>query len=769
MEQVKIPSKLTINNLDRVIESVATVINSYNAKDYQKMNLTLEEINYLFSNTDISSEVIAKSVLEYYMINTNEESDNLRRVITNSCFLEESDVSAILEFLDKECSEECNSINDMITSILNTRDNEYTNLNNMVYHTMSNTSVEDIKANIGSLFKFFNDIYRSDLDETITKSFAAIAKVLTVDSKISREELSQIYDCIKLFSNEMKNTAISGKINGLLDSIQGIINITYSTENLEAIKFVNENNKPVMTLNEFKLGGHFNGILNSIKNLDKLLKIRKKISGGKSKNKFGKFKNKLTSFLFGESSNIRENIYSLIGSDNKLDVCVSQYFFEEFDNESDMNNFLSSITHEFNESLNVDGLDNIRCYYTITEGVAEIHLKDCRALELTEQEVLEVQRADDPALDLYIELFDDVNSIYNKYKDFNVDTVTEYMSKVNTCDKFTNEHFEAALEALKYLPINKLIVENFATASSDIIFESVLDLDGVTHEPFTIMKKIDLSIEKSISEWKAYENVPDEIALEAFELLLAIFEDAGMDIHSGTSLETQLEALADDWDDEDDDDDDEKETKEDKKDDKKETKKPSEILGDGEDLPKDDFKRTTPLNLSGISLALKGLYTKFKDFNTKQKEVSRNLDHSIKSFIKSMKDAASNERREQIIKGSIIPSFSKCIKFGIALIGLGIATGGLVAPVIAAIGGFALDKKLTKKEKLLLLDEIDTELEVIEKELALADQNNQLNKYRALLKYKKDLQRQYQRIRYNVRVGSDGSYFAASVGGQQKD
>ena len=30
-----------------------------------------------------------------------------------------------------------------------------------------------------------------------------------------------------------------------------------------------------------------------------------------------------------------------------------------------------------------------------------------------------------------------------------------------------------------------------------------------------------------------------------------------------------------------------------------------------------------------------------------------------------------------------------------------------------------------------------------------------MNKYRALQKYKKDLQRQYQRIKYNVRVGKD--------------
>ena len=30
-----------------------------------------------------------------------------------------------------------------------------------------------------------------------------------------------------------------------------------------------------------------------------------------------------------------------------------------------------------------------------------------------------------------------------------------------------------------------------------------------------------------------------------------------------------------------------------------------------------------------------------------------------------------------------------------------------------------------------------------------------MKKYRALLQYKKDLQRQYQRIKYNIRIGKD--------------
>ena len=138
----------------------------------------------------------------------------------------------------------------------------------------------------------------------------------------------------------------------------------------------------------------------------------------------------------------------------------------------------------------------------------------------------------------------------------------------------------------------------------------------------------------------------------------------------------------------------------------------------------------------------------------KEKELSRNVDVVAKQLVKSFKDAMISDRREAIIKGSVIPSFSKCIKIAIALAGIGHFVG-FGAAIITAIGGFAISKRLTQKERTLLLDEIDTELEVVDKEISIAESNNQMKKYRALLKYKKDLQRQYQRIRYNIRVGKD--------------
>jgi hypothetical protein len=160
------------------------------------------------------------------------------------------------------------------------------------------------------------------------------------------------------------------------------------------------------------------------------------------------------------------------------------------------------------------------------------------------------------------------------------------------------------------------------------------------------------------------------------------------------------------------------------------------------------------ININSIKLYLEGLKGKMKNMNQKQKEISKNLDNSFRRFVKAMKDTLVSDRREAIIKGSVIPSFSKCVKLSLGLAGIGFLTNPLV-PIIIAIGGFAVSKRLTQKERLLLLDEIETELEVIDKEISIAESKNQIKKYRTLLKYKKDLQRQYQRIRYNVRIGKD--------------
>ena len=62
----------------------------------------------------------------------------------------------------------------------------------------------------------------------------------------------------------------------------------------------------------------------------------------------------------------------------------------------------------------------------------------------------------------------------------------------------------------------------------------------------------------------------------------------------------------------------------------------------------------------------------------------------------------------------------------------------------------AVSKHSTNKERALLLDEIDIELDALEKEISNAESRNQMKRYRILLTHKKKLQREKQRIKYKA-------------------
>lgn len=171
----------------------------------------------------------------------------------------------------------------------------------------------------------------------------------------------------------------------------------------------------------------------------------------------------------------------------------------------------------------------------------------------------------------------------------------------------------------------------------------------------------------------------------------------------------------------------------------------------GEDDSKE--KGFKGINLNSIKLALAGTKKKAKDLSAKEQEMSRQLDYTANNLVKSVQNALTNDRREGLIKGSVIPSFSKCIKICIALAGTGYFAGPGVA-MITAIIGLANSKRLNFKERALLLDEIEIELKIVEKEINLAESDNDVKKLRTLMQYQKTLQREYQRLKYNLKVKS---------------
>lgn len=154
--------------------------------------------------------------------------------------------------------------------------------------------------------------------------------------------------------------------------------------------------------------------------------------------------------------------------------------------------------------------------------------------------------------------------------------------------------------------------------------------------------------------------------------------------------------------------------------------------------------------MNSIKLASEKLKKTMVKLSDKDKTISKNIDVSLSQFKKSMENTLTNENREAVIKGSVLPSASKIIK-------LAITTGAiwLVNPAVAVIGALGylgLSAKHKAKERQLILDELETELKICEKYIDIAESKNDMKSLKQLYSIQKNLQRQHQRIRYKMKV-----------------
>jgi len=149
----------------------------------------------------------------------------------------------------------------------------------------------------------------------------------------------------------------------------------------------------------------------------------------------------------------------------------------------------------------------------------------------------------------------------------------------------------------------------------------------------------------------------------------------------------------------------------------------------------------------------------------KEKSMWQTIDAHMSGFMKAIEKSMTSNRREAIIKGSIIPSFSKCIKT--AMVIGGAAFVNPILGLITALGIYGSSKALNARERQLIFDEIETELKVIDKQIQLADNDGDIKQYRLLLQYQKKLERERQRIKYGMKV--HGRNIPSSSAGRRDD
>lgn len=700
-------------NIDYICDEVCAMIDGYdNLRPSAKINATIEEMSYLLGKNGLEYDKkhIVKKITEYFVVTSGaideKELEFVERTIKEGYCVDPEDSEEVAYIFSQDAPD-----TDTISGAMKGLVLGQVTLDPSVFHDLGmKFSRADVKNNISEMLDMiatmegFNKITPAKCGELIKSLYEGM-----IESENERDPLGQINylkECeeqldkfvkrerIREANNHREYNTGSKNIDADLETyisesknIFVCTELFYNDNNIQAIRFVNEGTHMV-PLNEGKF--NLTNLVKAAINMSNYIRLNKMVKNTKRRLKRHKFIAKAKNILFGEAG---EEIYKYLGSDGRLDICIEQILFENDDYA--LNLELEDACEEFNR-IAASKYPNVKAYFIMTEGLAEVHVKDRTIISLTEAEREESKKYISPELESYIEMLGEAGVILETAEsvedNVTIESVVENASILYP-DDFCQEAFDLAYEALVYSGADEDSLNEFA------------ELCGAE-----ATGKVDLE-----------DELPIDIKLEACELFVKICEEAPV------------------------------------------VKKPK-VGGAINEEPKDE-KDDKPkgvnwnAKLNSLKLAMEGLKAKFKDMSHKEQEVSKNLDNSATRFVKAMKDAMISDRREAIIKGSVIPSFSKCIKIGLALAGIGgisLAAAGTVLPaVIIALGGFAISKNLTRKERLLLLDDIETELDVVEKEIGLAESRNQMKKYRKLLKIRKDLQRQYQRIKYNVRVGKD--------------
>ena len=172
--------------------------------------------------------------------------------------------------------------------------------------------------------------------------------------------------------------------------------------------------------------------------------------------------------------------------------------------------------------------------------------------------------------------------------------------------------------------------------------------------------------------------------------------------------------------------------------------------------------------LNSLRVASMKIKNAMSKMSTKEKSISKSLDMGMNNFKKSIENSFVNDNRESIVKGSVLPSFSKIIK--LCIINAGLMACGLAAvSIVGTLGYIAMNGKFKHKERQMIVDEIEIELQICEKYISIAEQKNDMKALKQLLTMKRELERQRQRIKYKMKVDFGQKYYDASSNGQTRD
>lgn len=151
-----------------------------------------------------------------------------------------------------------------------------------------------------------------------------------------------------------------------------------------------------------------------------------------------------------------------------------------------------------------------------------------------------------------------------------------------------------------------------------------------------------------------------------------------------------------------------------------------------------------------INMAIERVKKAATDLSDKEKIMSKTVDQSLENFGRGITDVYKTENREAIIRGNVLPPASRIIKMAI-ITGLAFLVHPALA-VISVLGHVAMAKETRAKERSIILDELDVELNMCNRYIKQAEDKNDLKAVRQCLMIKKKLEAQRNRLRYKMEV-----------------
>lgn len=141
---------------------------------------------------------------------------------------------------------------------------------------------------------------------------------------------------------------------------------------------------------------------------------------------------------------------------------------------------------------------------------------------------------------------------------------------------------------------------------------------------------------------------------------------------------------------------------------------------------------------------------KLTELSDNEKMASRTFDAAVKNLTSAVTKDTEDNAREEVIADKFIPKASTIIK-------LAITTGVLymVAPTLSVIGLFGwwvTRRQASADERRKLMDELDIEINMCNRYLKDAEEKNQLEKIRNLMKIKQKLVREKEKLGYTMVV-----------------